>query len=189
MRVPHDLDHHLPFTTKSAIASGMSVEELQGGGWRCVMPDVWIAADAAVGRATWRDAARLVLPVDAVLCGLSALSEHGLELRADDDLTVHVSTGVKHRRRSTEIVNHRLALGEDETVVIGRWLVTTPRRTAFDCVRWADPTHAAVVAEAIVQAGLTDLTELTAMAERYPRLHGTKLVRLVAAGLGQAAAA
>ena len=129
------------------------------------------------------------LPVDAVLCGLSALAEHGLDLRPEGDVAVHVSTGVKHQKRSPEIVNHRLALAADETIVIGRWRVTTAHRTAFDCVRWAPPPKAAGVAEAIARSGLAAIDDLLALAERHPRVHGTRQVRDVAAELGEFAAA
>ena len=184
-----ELDHHLPFTTQSALDAGISIEELESDDWRCVMPGVWIAAVAPLTRGTWRDAARLVLPVDAVLCGLSALAEHGLDLRPEGDVAVHVSTGVKHQKRSPEIVNHRLALAADETIVIGRWRVTTAHRTAFDCVRWAPPPKAAGVAEAIARSGLAAIDDLLALAERHPRVHGTRQVRDVAAELGEFAAA
>ncbi|HEX3706062.1 MAG TPA: hypothetical protein VHV76_05480 [Mycobacteriales bacterium] len=183
------VEGHLPFTTSSALAAGLTVEELQGEHWRSLMPDVWVAATAPVDRPTWRDAARLVLPADSVLCGLSALAEHGVELRPDGDVSVHVATGVKHRRRSTAIVNHRLVLAPDEVAVLGRWMVTTAQRTAFDCVRWAEPSQALETADAIVRSELVQVDELLEWVERYPRLHGMCQVRAVAEALCGSAAA
>jgi hypothetical protein len=190
LRVPADLDHDLPFTTQSALAAGLTLDELHEGHWRAVMPDVWIATTTPVERATWRDAARLLLPVDAVLCGLSALAEHGLELREPDDVSVHVSTRAKLRVRAPEgVVNHRLVLQPDEVVVIGRWMVTTPHRSAFDCVRWAPPQTAGATAEAIAQAGLVNADDLAALAERHQRIRGAHQARVVADILGRSAAA
>ena len=183
------IEGHLPFTTQSALAAGMTAAELESDHWRSVMTDVWVAASAPVDRATWRDAARLVLPADAVLCGLSALAEHGVELRPDGDIAVHVATGVKYRRHSPAIVNHRLVLEPEEVAILGRWLVTTPQRTAFDCVRWADPTQAVETADTIVRADLVRVDELLDLAAQYPRLHGTCQVREVCDALGRSAAA
>jgi hypothetical protein len=189
VRVPGDLDHDLPFTTQSALAAGLTLEELGGEHWRAVMPDVWIAAAAPMDHSTWRDAARLLLPVDAVLCGLSALAERGLELRQPDEVAVHVSTRAKLRGRAPELVNHRLVLESDEVSVVGRWLVTTPQRSAFDCVRWANAPGASAVAEVLVQAGFLSVEELAALAERHQRLRGAHQARVVADILGRSAAA
>jgi hypothetical protein len=167
----------------------MTLAELQGEDWRAVMPDVWIAASAPLDHGSWRDAARLLLPADAVLCGLSALAEHGVELRSAEDTGVHVSTGAKLRRRTHAVVNHRLVLRVDEVGVIGRWMVTTPQRTAFDCVRWAAASSAAATAERIAAAGLIQPDDLATFAERHPRLRGARQARLVAGILGRSAAA
>jgi predicted transcriptional regulator of viral defense system len=153
------------------------------------MPDVWIAATAPFDAATWRDAVRLLLPVEAVLCGVSALAEHGMEVRAPAEVAVHVSTGAKLRRRVPEVVTHRLVLQPDEVMVLGRWQVTTPQRTAFDCVRWAVESTAVATASAIVDAGLCDADDLASFAERHPRIRGASQARLVADIIGRSAAA
>ena len=48
---------------------------------------------------------------------------------------------------------------------------------------------AAGVAEAIARSGLAAIDDLLALAERHPRVHGTRQVRDVAAELGEFAAA
>ena len=61
---------------------------------------VWIAASEPIDRGVWVEAARLVLPVDAVLCGPSAADLYGVDVRARDDLCVHVGfDGQVPRRR------------------------------------------------------------------------------------------
>jgi hypothetical protein len=52
---------------------------------------VWIAAHLPVDRAAWLAAARLVMPVEAVLCGVSAVDSYGVDVRNLDDVTVHAA--------------------------------------------------------------------------------------------------
>jgi len=71
----------------------------------------------------------------------------------------------------------QLALKNDEVVRSGRWLVTTPLRTAFDCSRWLPRVDSVVVVDALAHAGLIDLDDLLTFAARHP---GVRWVRRVA---------
>jgi hypothetical protein len=91
MQRPQLLPSSGPFSARVAYAAGLTPHALRGSAWRQLTRGVWIAVSDPVDRQTWVDAARLVLPVDAVLSGPSAASEYGIDVRRADDLLVHVA--------------------------------------------------------------------------------------------------
>jgi hypothetical protein len=113
---------------------------------------VWVSAAVELDRSIWRDAARLVMPLDAVLCGVFAVSEHGVDVRSADDHDVHIAIDGQVPRRRPGMVLRQVALQPDEVMVVGRWLVTTPLRTAFDSARWLPFVEALVVVDALAHA-------------------------------------
>lgn len=175
-RIPPELTTG-PFTSRTARAAGVSRHALTGPAWRRLFRNVWLAAHLPVDRATWLAAARLVLPVDAVLCGLSAADCYGVDVRRQDDVEVHAAFADTVPRQRAGMRLRRLMLAADEVVAIGGWLVTTPMRTAFDCARWLPTTEAVVVVDALAHAGLIDLEGLLAFAALHP---GVRWVRRVA---------
>lgn len=126
---------------------------------------------------TWRDAARLVMPVDAVLCGLSAMDEYGVDVRRADDFDVHLAFTGQVPRRRPGFVLRQVAIAPDEVAARGRWLVTTPLRTAFDCARWLPAVDALVAVDAIAHAGLIALDDLADLARAKRRVRGVQQVR------------
>jgi very-short-patch-repair endonuclease len=128
---------------------------------------VWILATITPDRATWVAAARLVMPVDAVLCGLSATTEYGVDVRRDDDFDVHVAFTRSVPRRRDRLKLRELTLLPDEVVRVGQWLVTSAARTAYDCARWLPLVEAVVVVDALLHAGLTTTDEVTALVTRH----------------------
>lgn len=130
-----------------------------------------------IDRIVWRDAARLVMPIDAVLCGVSALTEYGVDVRPTDDLTVHVAIDGQVPRRWPGLVLRQVELEPDEVTVVGRWLVTTPLRTAFDCARWLSFADGLVAVDAMAHAGLITLDALAALAAGKRRVRGVVQVR------------
>lgn len=183
MRPPHVPAELLtgPFTSRTAAALGVSRHALRGSQWRRLFRNVWIAAHLPLDRSTWLAAARLVLPVDAVLCGLSALDAYGVDVRARDDVTVHAACSDRAPRPRAGMRLRQMSLTNEEVCRWGSWLVTTPIRTAFDCARWLPLVEAVVVLDALAHAGLIDLAELIRFARARP---GVRWVRRV----GQAVA-
>ena len=174
--VPDELTRG-PFTTRAAEAAGVSRSALRGRTWRRLFRDVWVHADTALDRTLWLAAARLVLPVDAVLCGGSALDALGVDVRPQDDVVVHAAFADAVPRQRPGMHLRRLRLAADEVVQVGRWLVTSPLRTAFDCARWFPPVEAVVAIDALAHARLLDLAELAGFARAHP---GVRWVRRVA---------
>jgi very-short-patch-repair endonuclease len=138
---------------------------------------VWIVATAPLDRATWLAAARLVLPVDAVLCGLSAADAHGVDVRQEDDVLVCAAFADRVPRQRRGMKLRQLKLESNEVVRRNGWLVTNPLRTAFDCSRWLPLVEAVVLVDAMAHAGLITLDALLAFAGEHP---GIRWVRRVA---------
>lgn len=156
-----------PFTARTAEQHGVSRSSLRGSTWRRLLQGVWILATTTPDRSTWLAAARLVMPVDAVLCGLSATSEHGLDVRREDDVAVYVGFARTVPRRRDGLHLRELTLLPDEVVRIGRWLVTSAARTAYDCARWLPLVEAVVVVDALLHAGLTTPDGIAAVVQRH----------------------
>jgi very-short-patch-repair endonuclease len=172
-----------PFTTARAEAAGLTRHALRGPAWRQLFRGVWIVATATLDRSTWVAAAHLVLPVDAVLCGLSGAEAFGLDVRPTDDVVVHAAFTRQVARRRPGMRLYELGLCADEVTCRGTWLVTTAARTAFDCARWLPLTEAVVVLDALLHLGLTTPEEVAAVVDRH---RGERWVRRVAGVLSLA---
>jgi len=172
MQRPRPLPLTGPFTLRQAERAGLTRHVLRSSTWRPVTRGVWIAASETVDRSVWVDAARLVLPVDAVLCGPSAANAYGVDVRATDDLLVHVAFDGQVPRRRPGMALRQVELRPEEVVVRGRWLMTTQLRTAFDCARWLPLVDAVVLIDAMAHAGLVDPAELKQFALDHPRVRG-----------------
>src|SRR5690349_8292979 len=66
-----------PFTREEALRAGLSPEVLRGRRVRRLFRGVYIGVDAPLTRTTWLTAALLVLPADAVVSHVTALSLWG----------------------------------------------------------------------------------------------------------------
>ncbi len=172
MQRPRPLPLTGPFTLRQAERAGLTRHVLRSSTWRPVTRGVWIAASETVDRSVWVDAARLVLPVDAVLCGPSAANAYGVDVRATDDLLVHVAFDGQVPRRRPGMALRQVEFRPEEVVVRGRWLMTTQLRTAFDCARWLPLVDAVVLIDAMAHAGLVDPAELKQFALDHPRVRG-----------------
>jgi very-short-patch-repair endonuclease len=150
-----------PFTTADAAAAGLSQAALQSSPWRHVFLNVWVHRDVAETREMRLAAVRLVLPDHAVLCGLTAAWIHGVDVRREDDLDVHVGfpKGKRLRKRPGLHVCQE-TLAADDWMVIDGVRVTTPVRTAFDCLRWLRGAERLVVADALTHAELVTVEDL-----------------------------
>lgn len=166
-----------PFTTRTAQLYGVSKSALRGPAWRQLFRGVWISANARISREAWLAAARLVLPVDAILCGPSAVDAHGVDVRPEGDVVVHAGFADAVPRRRGGMRLRQLTLSSDEVITVGGWLVTSPLRTAFDCARWLPLVDAVVVVDALIQAQLVDIGSLSAFVKEHP---GVRWVRRVA---------
>lgn len=158
--VPESLRHR-PFTRAEARAAGLTDKALESAAWRQLFRNVWVYADVPDSRELRLAAARLVLPEHGVLCGLTAAWVHGVDVRREDDLDVHVGFAKGRRvRQQAGLSVCQESLDESDWLVVDGVRVTTPVRTAFDCLRWLHRVEGVVVADALTHAELTSLDEL-----------------------------
>jgi very-short-patch-repair endonuclease len=175
-----------PFTRQQAHAAGLTDRQLEGDQWRQVFRTVWVHGDVPDTREMRLTAAKLMIPEAGVLCGLTAAWVLGVDVRRLDDLDVHVGfpKGKRIRKRpGLEVCQETLA-AEDSRLVDGV-AVTTPIRTAFDCLRWLRHPEGIVVADGLTHAQLVDLDELRWYFASKTRLRnlriGERLLALVEA--------
>ena len=173
--LPPELDR-TPFTRQQPLAAGVTDDQLQGSSWRQVFRGVWVAADVPDSRELRLSAARLLLPRYGVLCGLTAAWVHGIDVRRLDDLDVHVgfAKGKRVRRRPGLKVCQE-TLDATDIVEIEGARVTSPVRTAFDCLRLLHGAERLVVADALTHAGLVTVSEIGSYFAARRRLRNLRI--------------
>src|SRR3954471_14773892 len=169
-----------PFTTADARAVGISKHALQSAPWRRMLRDVWSHIDMPDTRETRLAAVRLLLPPYAVLCGLTAAWVHGADVRREEDVDVHVGfpKGRRLRGRPGLIVCQE-TLDPSDWLEIDGVRVTTPLRTAFDCLRLLRGVDRLVVADAMTHAGVVSLPELRHYFRSKRRLRNLRIAELL----------
>src|SRR3954454_7303063 len=150
-----------PFTRVQARAAGLTDNHLESDRWRRVFHGVWVTAETADSRELRLQAARLVVPERGVLCGLTAATTFGVDVRRLDDFDVHVgfAKGQRIRKRPGLAVCQE-TLDPTDIIRVDGVQVTTPLRTAFDCLRLLRGAERLVVADALTHLELVDLDEL-----------------------------
>src|SRR4051794_749286 len=165
-----------PFTLDMASAAGITPSCLQAAPWKSVLRTVWVHQEVPDSRELRLAAARLVIPEYGVLCGLTAAWVLGVDVRREGDLDVHVgfAKGRRIRKRDGLEVCQE-TLDEGDWCLIDGVRVTTPLRTAFDCLRWLHRAEPVVVADALTHAGLVSLDELRAYFASKRRLRNLRI--------------
>jgi hypothetical protein len=150
-----------PFTTATAGRAGISPDALQSPVWRQLFRNVWVHASVEDSREMRLAAARLLLPPYAVLCTLTAAWVRGADVRPEDDLDVHVSYPKGQRRRSRPgLIVVQETLEPEDVCEIDGVLVTTPVRTAFDCLRLLRGAERVVAVDALLHLQHTSVDEV-----------------------------
>ena len=150
-----------PFTAARALELGVTKSALRSSPWRRVFWGVWVHESQPDTRDLRLAAARLVIPRNAVVCGPTAAWLYGADVRRAGDLTIQLSYPPGQRRRAQPglIVAEEMLSPADVVSVRGVRL-TTPVRTAFDCLRLLRGGERLVVADALTHLGLVTLSEL-----------------------------
>lgn len=134
-------------TFGGALQRGVERCELSGPGYRRLFHGVYATASEPDTLQTWVRAARLFLPEDAVLTGLSALQWHGLGLGRRHPLTF-VTTRRGHTGRRGVDVRCRGVLPDGPVATVSEAFVEFGRESTF-----AD---AVAVGDALLDLGLLD---------------------------------
>jgi predicted transcriptional regulator of viral defense system len=174
-RVPEVLAGR-PFTIAMAAEVGVSPAQLRGKAYRLVFRGVYVEATVADSRDLRFSAARLVIPDRGVACGWTAAWLHGVDVRRRDDVTVHVGfpKGKRIRPRAGIDICQE-TLDPADVVEIGGVRVTTPVRTAFDCLRWLYYVDGVVVADALTHAGHVHIDKLRSYFASKRRLRNLRI--------------
>lgn len=173
-----------PFLASRAIADGLTTRaRLNGPGWRRILADVYLGAEAPLDHLTRCQAALLIAPPGTVCGFTSALGLYCPELRPAPgdpvELIVPRRTNVWPR---PELRVHRMTLVEGDTEVCGGFPTTTPARTAFDLARSEDLVEAVVWVDALLATRRTSIEEISQyMARGLPGTsRATKALELAA---------
>jgi very-short-patch-repair endonuclease len=112
-------------------------------------------------RETRLAAARLVIPPHGALCGLTAAWTYQADVRRENDLDVHVGfpEGKRIRNQPGLVVSQETLQPSDIWTISGV-AVTSPLRTAYDCLRLLRGRERLVVADALTHLGVTTVDEL-----------------------------
>src|SRR4051794_16522019 len=150
-----------PFSYDQAAAAGLTHSALRSRPWRQVFTGVWAHEDVPDDRATRLAAAKFVIPSHGVLCGMTAAWIHGADVLRAGDLDVHAGFAKGRRIRSRPGLRVcQETLHPSDWTVIDDIAVTTPLRTAFDCLRWLRGAERLVVADALAHLDLVTVEEL-----------------------------
>lgn len=150
-----------PFTYAEAHAVGLTGSSLRRSSWRQVFRGVWAHVDLEDSRENRLAAARLIIPPHGSLCGLTAAWIYQADVRRQDDLDVHVGFPEGKRIRSQPgLVVSQETLQPSDMWTISGVAVTSPVRTAYDCLRLLRGRERLVVADALTHLGVTSIEEL-----------------------------
>lgn len=173
-----------PFTTAQAIEAGVSPTQLQSRDYRQLFRSVWVAHELPETREMRFAAARLVIPPRGTLCGLTGAWLYGADVRRLDDLNVHVGFAKGKRIRNRQGIDVcQETLDRTDICMLDDIQVTTPVRTAFDCLRWLRHPEGLVVADSLTHLGLVNVDEIRTYFGSKRRLRnlriGERLVELI----------
>lgn len=173
--VPEELAQG-PFTPAQAAAAGVTKHALRSACWRRVLTGVWVHVDVPDTLELRLAAARLALPPHAVLCDLTAAWVYAGDVRPAGSLDMHVCYPTGRRRRPQPgLVVREEALAPADIWLTGNVRITSPVRTAFDCLRLLRGDLRLVVADALAARSLFTLEELAAYFTAQRRLRNLRI--------------
>lgn len=140
----------MPFRGSSAVSAGVLTRaELFGPRFRRLFPDVYVSASVRVDLVLRSLGAAVLVAPHGVLSGYSAAELLGASCGPEGaPAEVTVPPG-SHRRPTAGLVVHRDRLCPGEVVTVDGTLLTSPRRTALDLVRWHPVTEGVVAVDAL----------------------------------------
>ncbi|MFT4187082.1 MAG: hypothetical protein QM621_00715 [Aeromicrobium sp.] len=159
-RIPDELRGR-PFSVAQARAAGVSPRMLQGAAYRRVFPRVWVVRGHDLTPDDWVTAARLTLPRDARLTGITRIQRLGLD--HGPRFPMHFVVARDYHRAPDEIMLHRtdrmpVSDGEDvsptaafiaycavatavDAILVGDWLVREGQMSVEGLVALARHDH------------------------------------------------
>lgn len=160
-----------PFHRRTALAAGLTSEQLRSRCWVRLFRDVYIHAAIPLTDQVRFDAARLALPSHAVATGRTAAWLFGLWTPPPAS-AVPMEFGAARERgahRRTGVGTRRIIVDEGDIDVFDGIPVTTPERTCFGLMAGANSTEAVVWADVFLHAGLVTTAGMYRYADERPR--------------------
>jgi hypothetical protein len=150
------------FTVEHAASFGVTRGQLRGPAYRRVLRRAYTTADTPDSAELRAMAVRAVLPPRAVVWEAGAAWLWGVNIRRPGDLDLDVSFPESSRLRPQAGLRVALlTLGEEDVCTTQGIRVTTPTRTAFDCLRYARRPDGVIVADHLTSTRQCTLDELT----------------------------
>jgi hypothetical protein len=179
MPVPSDLPPQLlagPFTLAYALKWGVPRTALRGQRFRRPFRGVLVPAHLADTLQLKVDAARLLLPADALFSHHTAAALRTLPVR--DDGLVHVTVPTPTARpRIRGVASH---VGEGPATVVDGRPVVSPERNFLELGAHLSLVDLLILGDAMVRHGWTSAPALVTAADRSPPRPGVRLARATA---------
>lgn len=161
-----------PFLGSAAIRRGEYTRRGLARECRAIYRDVYLRRDVELtaalrARAAW-------LSTNAALCGLSAAAVLGAKW-IDGSAPAEVLRSNRHNPAG--IIARSYEVAADEVCLAASLPVTTPARTAFDIGRQRRLDEAVPIIDALLAATGVNVTNIAAIAQRYPRRRGVSRLR------------
>jgi len=175
---PHPALVGRAFTAELAGRLGVSPAQLRGPAYRRVLRRAYTTGDTPDSLQLRTDAVRAVLPPRAVVWAATAAWLWGVDIRRLNDLDLDVSFPESSRLRAQPGLRVALlTLDDDDICTIAGLRVTTPVRTAFDCLRYARRPAGVIVADHLTNRELCSIDELTSYVAARRAMRNIRVAR------------
>jgi hypothetical protein len=149
------------FTAEQAASFGVTVGQLRGPAYRRVLRRAYTTVDTPDSAELCAMAVRAVLPPRAIVWKTAAAWLWGADIRRAGDLDLDVSFPESSRLRPQPGLRVALLTVDEEDVCTTQGIrVTTPTRTAFDCLRYARRPDGVIVADHLINTRQCTLEDL-----------------------------
>lgn len=163
------------FLGSEAVAAGAVSRHGLGRRYRRIFPDVYLPADQCVPSLRDRIAgAWLWSRRRGIIAGVAASALHGARW-VDDGAVIEML--LRNGRPPSGVIARNEAIADDELTFVGRILVTTPARTAFDLARHLPRGQALARLDAMMRATPFAVERVLMLADRYPGARGLRQLR------------
>jgi very-short-patch-repair endonuclease len=165
-----------PFRGSLAVARGLlTAGQLRGPRFRRLLPDIYAPTDREPDLMLRSRAAYLLVEGGGALAGYSAAELLDASCGPPGAAPTVLMFPGRQRHACPGLVVRRASLCADELVRIGRLVVTSPVRTAFDLARWAPTlTEKVVAVDALAYRHEFTVDDVRKLARRHLGVHGGK---------------
>lgn len=175
---PHPALVGSAFTAEQAASFGVTPGQLRGPAYRRVLRRAYTTADTPDSPELRALAVRAILPPRAVVWKAGAAWLWGANIRRAGDLDLDVSFPESSRLRpQTGLRVALLTLDAEDVCTTQGIRVTTPTRTAFDCLRYARRPDGVIVADHLISTGRCSAEELAAYVAARRAMRNIRVAR------------